>query len=321
MSCRNASLPAAQQRKCDMSVRTFLVSLVASCCLVQAWLTTAAAQIEAKDDVGQAILLKKVPQRLVSLAPSNTEILFALGVGDRLVGVSEFCDYPPEAAKLPQVAGFNTVNLEAIAAAQPELVVAIRGNDAEGLEGLRRLGIPVFALEIQTVEQVFTAIERLARLTGVAQRGKSLADSLRQAVKAVTVPDDRPRPRVLWSHLGEPVYTAGKDTYIDDALYLAGADNLGRRAAGAWPQIGLETLVQWAPEVIVTTDGRAAEDLAAQIERLRGTDGWKTLPAVQKGRVLYVEGDYLLRPGPRVVRALAQIAAYLHPPPVAPTGR
>jgi iron complex transport system substrate-binding protein len=267
--------------------------------------------IEEIDDLQAVVALDAPAQRIVSLAPSNTEILFALGMGKRVVGVTEYCNFPPAAGQITKVASYNSVNLELIAAARPDLVLAIRGNDAEGLEGIRKMGIPVFALEIQTVDQVFAALERVGRLTGTEKHAKSMADSLRLQVKRIVARQDSAPLTVLWGHLSDPIYTAGKETFIDDVLLLAGAENLGRRAPGAWPQVSLETLVGWQPHVIVTTDGRAAEGLDSEITRLRDTDGWKALPAVAQGNILFVDGDLLLRPGPRVVQALDKVSAYL----------
>ena len=266
-----------------------------------------------EDDLGYSVELLEPAQRLVSLAPSNTEMLFAIGAGEKLVGVTEHCSYPPAAINIEKIGAYKTLSIEKIAAMKPDLVVAIRGNDLETLESLRKLGIPVFAFEIKSVEEIFGALERLGHLTGHQAQAVVLADSLKRRVKAVNeaVAKTSAKPRVLWGYLSVPVYTAGKGTYIEDLITLAGGENLGSRAQGAWPQIGLETMIGWAPEVILTTDGRARDRLSQELERLLQTDGWKVLPAVKSGRIHYLEDDLFLRPGPRTIDALERIARLL----------
>lgn len=290
------------------------------CALVLLWVTATAA-VEVKDDLGETFNFEKSPQRIISLAPSNTELLFALGAGERVVGITEYCNYPPQTAAIEKVAGFNTVNLEKIAAAKPDLIVAMRGNDMESLRSLRQLGVPVFSLDIQTLGQLDGALQRLGQVLGVEAHAKLLADSLSARIRIVEehvgkIPD---KPKAMWGFWGDPVYTAGKGTMIDDVIGVAGGRNVGRLAEGAWPQVGLETIVMWAPEVIITTHiPGGVENLPAEIERLRKTDGWKQLPAVKEGRIYYIEGDWLLRPGPRLVDALEVLARHLQPRAFAP---
>jgi len=292
------------------------------CCILGLWgMVSSAGAGEVVDDFGKSFDLVSPPMRVVSLAPSNTELLFALGLGDRVVGITEYCNFPAETAAIEKVAGFNTVNLEKIAAAKPDLVVAIRGNDMESLRSLRQLGIPVFSLDIQTLEQMGSALERLGALLGVEPRAKQLADSLNARIQAVRLRVGKvdAQPKTMWGFWGDPVYTAGSDTMIDDVIAQAGGRNVGRQADGSWPQVGLETIVMWAPEVIITTHiPGGVENLPGEIERLRLTDGWKQLPAVKNGRIYFVEGDWLLRPGPRLVDALEAMARQLHPQTLSP---
>ncbi len=280
--------------------------------------TASAAGVALTDDLGVRVELARQPQRLVSLTPGNTELLFAIGAGARLVGVTEFCDYPPAARLVPRVAGFNSLSVERIVAVAPDLVIAARGNPREDLESLRRLGLPVFALDPQTVGEVVLAVRRLGALVGAEARAEEVAADLEARIAAVRarVETTTARPRVMWGYWSEPIFTAGARTMIDDVLTLAGGVNVGRLAPGSWPQVGLETVVAWAPEVIITTYHPAAADtasLAAQIARLQRTEGWSSVPAVRDGRVVYVDPDLLSRPGPRLVDALEQVARILHP--------
>lgn len=279
------------------------------------WFVAPTEAEEIRDDLGETFSFSSVPMRVISLAPSNTEMLFALGLGNRIVGVTEYCNYPPEANSINKVAGFNTVNLEKVAQVRPELVLAIRGNDMESLRSLRQLGIPVFSFDIQNLDQVSSALRRLGALLGVEKRANTIADSLESRVRLVRreIKDVPDKPKVMWGYWGDPIYTAGAKTMIDDVIETAGGKNMGRLAKGAWPQISLETVVQWAPDVIITTHvPGGVGHLLNEINRLRETDGWKLIPAVRSGRIHYVEADWLLRPGPRLVDALQSVAHLLH---------
>ena len=293
-----------------------LVALVAA--VVVASAAGSARAESATDDLGKVVELTSVPKRLVSLAPSNTELLYALGLGDRVVAVTRFCNYPEAARSLPQVADYSTLSAEAVIGLRPDLVLAARGNDPEGLETLRQGGIPVFALDVQSIDQLLAAVRRVGALCGVPDSAARLEASLTERLQRVRARvGGLPPVGVVWTWWGEPIFTAGAQTLIDDVLSQAGGVNLGRQAPGAWPQISLETLVAWAPRVIVTSaqqGGPAA--LAGEIARLRQTSGWQSLPAVRDGRVCCVDGDLLNRPGPRVIDALEQVAACLHPEPV-----
>ncbi len=271
-----------------------------------------------KDDLGIEVGLATSPQRIISLAPNNTELLFALGLGEKLVGVTEYCDYPEAAQSIDRVGGYSTMSVEKIVAADPDLVVGARGNDPEGLETLRQMEIKVFALDIQTVDQLLLAVQRLGALTGAEAQAEILRQAWKRRVEQVKAAVDTlaERPGVLWGYWGETVYTAGKGNVIDDVIHLAGGENVGRAAPGTWPQVSVETIVSWAPQVIVTTylPGHAGEDfLQKEIARLQGMDGWKSVSAVRKGRIYYVESDWLMRPGPRLIDALEQMAALFHP--------
>ena len=274
--------------------------------------------IELEDDLGMVVEMAIPPQRIVSLAPSNTELLFALELGNKLVGVTEFCNFPHAALALETVAGYSSLSIEKIIAVEPDLILGARGNDLEGLGTLRQMGFPVFALDIQNVEQLLEAVDRLGRLTGVESRATVLekAWKVRLARLKAVVDSLESRPRVMWGYWGETVFTAGKGSIIDDVIHLAGGLNVGRAAPGSWPQVSLETVVSWASEVIITTylpSSGEPNKLEAETQGLRGMDGWKSLPAVREGRIYYLESDWLMRPGPRLLDALEYLAVLLHP--------
>jgi iron complex transport system substrate-binding protein len=267
------------------------------------------------DALGHAVTLETQPQRIVSMAPSNTEILFALGAGTQVAGVTTYCNYPPAAAKKPNVGEFSRSSLESIVSLNPDLVLAARFNPMEVLEGLRRLGIPVFALAPSRFTDILDTVDQIGRLSGHAATSDSLVRSMRVRVEAVrsavaTVPDSA-RPLVLWGRLKAPMYTAGPGGYLNDLINLAGGRNLAADARADWPQIGLETIVSRNPDVIIVSGGDS--DIDRDLERLRGTGGWQGVQAVIQGRIYNVDPDLLQRPGPRIVQGLEQLCRVLHP--------
>lgn len=271
------------------------------------------------DDQGHEIALAKAPVRIVSLAPSITELLFAIDLGERVVGVTEYCNYPEAASQVERVAGYSTLNAEKIISMRPDLVIAARGNDPEGLRTLRDLGIPVFGLANNSVADIIASLPRLGALTGQQAPAARIAQSLRRRVDAVAQRvSGLPRPLVMWGYIGDPIYTAGQGSAIDDVITRAGGDNAGRRAGTGWPQVSLETVVGWSPEVWLVSLSGGMQDMAAELERLREIDGWRDLPAIRDNRLVHIDGDLLSRAGPRLVDALEQLAAALHPPPASP---
>lgn len=270
----------------------------------------------AVDARGVAVDLARKPMRLVSLAPSNTELLFALGVGPRIVGVTEYCDFPTEAGAIANVASYSDMSLERIMAVNPDLVLAARGNDLEGLKSLQELGVPAVALDVQSIPALLSAVGSVGRLLGVTAAADSLARSLSGRVATVSASiQDNPsaqRPRVMWGYWGDPIFTAGPGSLIDHLILEAGGINVAGEATVRWPQVSLESVVDWAPDVLVTT--HLPSDFSAmssEIEKLRAIDGWRSIPAVQNGDVYHIEANILTRSGPRMVDGLERLAAIL----------
>ncbi|GAG52585.1 unnamed protein product, partial [marine sediment metagenome] len=209
------------------------------------------------DALGETVVLKGPASRIVSLAPGNTEILYAIGAGDRVVGVTDYCNYPPEATRTLKVGGFSNPSLEGIVALRPDLVLAARFNPLALLEGLRQLGIPVFALAPGTMGEALQAVRQVGKLVGLAPSAARLEASLKARVQAVnslveTIPMSA-RPRVLWGRLDAPMYTAGPGSFIGSLIRLAGGANIASDAASDWIQVGLETIVARNPEVIIVS--------------------------------------------------------------------
>ena len=275
-----------------------------------------AAPPELVDALGDTLHLVDAPLRVISLAPSNTEIVCAVGAGDRLVGVTEYCNYPPQAREVETIGGFSNPNLELIVSLQPDLVLGARFNPLEVLSALRRLDIPVFVLAPRTLEETFTAIRQVGSLTGQAGPASRLETRMRARIEALasvveTIPEES-RPRVLWGKLGTPMYTAGPGSFIDDLIRLAGGRNVAADAQTAWFQVGLETIVSRNPQIILVSSVDP-DTVGRDVERLRNTPGWEEVDAIVSGRVYHIDLDILGRPGPRLIDGLEILAKTFHP--------
>ena len=263
------------------------------------------------DDGDTPVTLQAEPQRIISLAPSHTEILFALGLGDRVAGVTTFCDYPPEARDKPKVGEFAQVDLEKIVGLNPDLVLASSLQSQSVVPALRERGLAVAVLEATSVESTLEKITTIGRYTGRVRPAEALVQDIRTRLDAVSAKLARAarKPRVFWE-LGPDLYTGGKDSFVDGLITLAGGENVGRAMPGEWPQFNLEALVAADPEVIVLADHGFGESAAT----VRARPGWSGIAAVREGRIVEVEDvNIISRPGPRVVEAVEYIARALHP--------
>ena len=268
-----------------------------------------ARPLEVKDGVGRTLTLKAPPRRIISLAPSVTEMLYALGAAGRIVGITDFCPAPPGPAAPGRIGGIVNPDLERILSLKPDLAVATTsGNYAEDRDRLERLGVPVFTCDTPDVPSVFATLESLGRLLGIEESSGPLAASLRARLEAVERRvAGRPRPRVLFLIWGEPILAPGRDAFITDALRRAGADSISASSPSRWAEYDLETILVERPEVILTVpDNRSfAAAIGSEPE-------WAPVPAVKNGRV-HVVGDAIQHPGPAIVDGIEEIARLLHP--------
>ena len=264
---------------------------------------------------GAAAPAAVAPRRIVSLAPSVTEILFALGLGDRVAGVTDFCDFPAEAQSRPHVGGFKGKSLEAIVGLSPDLVIGTRdGNEEQLFQSLARLRIPVLSVQPATVLEAIASMRTIAAAAGRPEAGQRLAAELEARLHALA---DRvrgaPRPRVLFVYGRDPLVLAGPGTFADDMLHWAGGDNVAADAGLPYPRFSLEAVVARVPEVIVEgamgSEGAADAADAARAYWSR----WPSLPAVRDGRIALIEEDLISRPGPRLLDGLDLLARALHP--------
>lgn len=271
----------------------------------------APAAVAAVDDTGAEIRLAAPAARVVSLVPSATETLVALGALPRLVGRNRH-DTAPAVRPLPDVGGMLDPSLEALLALRPDLVVALADDKGERLRRrLREARIPVFAVHARDTADVFRNVERLGRLTGHAREADSLSAALRAELREVRASvEGRPAPSVLYVVWHDPPTIAGPATFISQVIGVAGGRPALTGVREDWPQVSLEELVRRQPEVIVVPVG---DSPAHTVARLLDAPGWRELRAVREGRIVEVPGDLVNRPGPHLAEAARRLRDALHP--------
>jgi iron complex transport system substrate-binding protein len=250
------------------------------------------------------------PQKVVSLAPSVTETVFALGFGKRLVGVTDYCDYPAEARKLPRIGGFMSPSLESIVAKRPDLVIGVSSaTDPVKAKEMERLGLKVSLISLASVNDILNSIKSVARLLGSPEAGERLVHKITlqfDEVKRRVAP--APRRSTLLAVGLRPLVVVGGKNFIDELITLAGGENIAGKAAQPWLNLPDEYVVAKAPQVII--------EAGMGSERSESAKRWgdlKSIPAVKEGRVYAYPSDKILRPGPRIGEGLEEIARLVHP--------
>ena len=264
------------------------------------------------DEAGRTVRVPVIPMRIISLAPSLTETIYALNLQDRLVGDTDFCDYPPEAQKKPKVGGGINPNLEEIVSLHPDLVLVTNSfNRLDTVRALDSLGIPSYDVDPHTVDQIITSTERLAGVLGAAEAGKNLADDLQNRLAVLKAKlDSLPQTRVLFVVWTEPLMSIGRGTFVADALHKAGADSIVDSSKD-WPQMNLEEVVHLQPDFLIFPETHSDAGVH-DFDALALKPGWRLLDAVHN-RKYAVVSDAVIRPAPRIVSVIEDLAHQLHP--------
>lgn len=267
---------------------------------------------EVTDGYGRSVRVPLNPSRIVSLAPSLTETLYALGVEDRLVGDTDYCDYPPDAQKKPKVGGVINPNLEQIAALHPDLVLLSKeGNMLDTVRALETLGIPTYATDAHTIDQILSSVQKLADVLNAGSAGKALTDDLELRLQTLQAKlNGVPPKRVLFIVWPEPLMSVGKRTFVADALRTAGATSIVDSNQD-WPQVNFEEVARLQPDYLVFAaahTGAAGNDF----ESVANRPGWQILDAVRERRYAVVS-EAIIRPAPRIVSVIEDLAHQLHP--------
>jgi iron complex transport system substrate-binding protein len=303
-----------------VSIAAIVAALVLSGCTspsVQPTPTPTAAKypMNVTDDKGRAVTVKTLPERIVSLSPKNTEMLFALGLGDKVVGVTDYCNYPAEAANRTKVGGITNVNVEQVAALNPDAVFADSLTKKEAAEKLEAMGYPVIVNDPRNVSDITNSILRAGRACGVEDNASRLAADIDSSIKAITDKtsglNQSQRPKVLMLLDTYDFYVAGSNCYGNDLILLTGGQNVAYEL-NDYKSMSKEAVIKADPDIIIMPVDAYSQ---ADFEKLRnGTDDWmRQLTAVKNGKVYAVASDPIFRPGPRVVDAAQAMAKIIHP--------
>jgi iron complex transport system substrate-binding protein len=267
---------------------------------------------EVIDGYGRSVRVPVNPSRIVSLAPSLTETLYALGIEDRLVGDTDYCDYPPDARKKPKVGGVINPNLEQIAALHPDLVLLTKeGNLLDTVRALDTLGIPTYATDARTINQIISSTQKLADVLNASTAGKELTADLQQRLAALQTKLSSVQPRrVLFIVWPDPLISIGKNTFVADAIHRAGAVSIVDSNQD-WPQVSLEEIARLQPDYLVFAASHTGSP-GNEFEMLANRQGWQILDAVRNRRYA-VADDAIIRPAPRIVSVIEDLARQLHP--------
>ena len=253
---------------------------------------------------------ESIPRRIVSLAPSITETVFALGFGNRLVGVTSHCNYPAEAKRLPKIGDFMSPSLEVIAAKQPDLVIGVTGaTDPAKAREIERLGINITLVSVSSVSEILSSFKRIAALLGDPDAGATLVEKITaqfDKVKKRVAP--APRRSTLLAVGLRPLVAVGGKNFLDELITVAGGQNIAGNASQPWLNLPDEYVVAKAPQVIIQAGmGSDAGGSTRQWSDL------ESIPAVKERRVYTYNSDKILRPGPRIGEGLEEIARLIHP--------
>ena len=262
------------------------------------------------DEAGRTINVPAKIDRVVSLAPNLTEIIYAVGAGDQLVGNTTFCDYPEAARTKPKVGDTLQPSIERILSLKPQLVLVSTASQLEAFtRKLDEHGIVVYVTDPRDLDGVFRSLKNVGQLLNHNEQSELVVNQLRERATSITETVKSARPvRVFYQLSAEPLYTAGRDSYVTDLIRRAGGISVTAEVPEAWPRFSQESAIAARPEAIVLPTGGSMGSANAEVAA-----GLKNSPAVLNGKVYKINGDFLSRPGPRLVDGLAELAQALHP--------
>ena len=265
--------------------------------------------ISVTDGAGDTVTLKAPAQRIVSLAPANTEIAYAVGAGGKVVAGTSYDDYPAEAKSLPKIGDFSNPSVEKIASFNPDLVLAAGGIQDKLRTKLEDLGMQVYVVDPKSYAEVETDIANIGKLAGTSTQAQQVVDTMVKAAADVTQKVGGTTPASTFLEIySKPLMTAGSGTFIDNMITIAGGKNIGADAGSGFPQFSTEVLLKDDPQVYIADSGSMSKpgDLSKR-------PGFSGLAAVKDGKVYVIEDSYIARPGPRLAEGLQQLAQMIHP--------
>ncbi len=268
-----------------------------------------AGPITVTDDSGVEVTLDEPAMRIVSMAPANTEIAYAIGAGDKMVAGTSYDDYPEEATALPKIGDFANPSVEKIASFQPDLVLAAGGLQDKLRTKLEQLGMKVYVVDPTTYDGVIATIENVGKLAGADEGAAAVTDEMTAAQMDVrALVGDLAAATTFLEIYSEPLMTAGTGTFIDDMITIAGGENIGASAGSGFPNFSTEVLVQEDPAVYIADSGSMSKP--GDIDK---RPGFSELTAVKDGKVFVIDDNLIARPGPRLAEGLRELAGMIHP--------
>jgi iron complex transport system substrate-binding protein len=269
----------------------------------------AAGPITVTDDAGVEVTLDQPAARIVSLAPANTEIAYAIGAGDKMVAGTSYDDYPEEATSLPKVGDFANPNVEKIASYDPELVLAAGGIQNKLRSKLEDLGMTVYVVDPTTYDGTIATIQNVGKLAGADEGTAAVVDEMTAAKEEVQAKVSGLAAATTFLEIySKPLMTAGADTFIDDMITIAGGENIGAQAGSGFPSFSTEVLAKDDPQVYIADSGSMSEP-----GEINKRAGFGDLTAVKDGKVYVIEDSIIARPGPRLAEGLRQLVTMIHP--------
>ena len=270
---------------------------------------TSAFPITIKDDAGREVTIARAPQKIISISASNTEILYALGLENRIVGLDQYSNYPPSTKNKPSVGGYSKPDLEKIVAAEPDLIFGTGIHVKATLPELEKRKIPTVIFDPKDVKGVLERARLTGKITGQNKEAEALVSAMQARIDSVQSKVKGATPVRAFYEVSPELHTAGPTSFVHDVIVLAGGINIAAKADKEWPQMNQEALFLEDPEVILIADHTA--DVTPAIVAAR--PGWKQISAVKNNRLVEIEPDIINRPGPRVVDGLELVARALHP--------
>ena len=266
--------------------------------------------MEIVDTLGRKVVIEKQPERIISLAPSNTEILFALGLGEKVVGVTDFCDFPEEAKSKEKVGDFTKPNMEKIISLEPDIVLGGNGLQHETIEKLEQSGIVVAATEGTNFDEVYKSIIDVGKITGTMEKAQQIVDDAKQKeedIKSKVSAKAKPKCYFVLSYGQAGNWTAGPGSFIDEMITKAGGENIASDTGKPWAEYSIEKLVEKNPDVILLSAMAGSKaDVAKE-------QGYKDTKAVKEDKIVVVDDNKVSRPGPRLIEGLEEVARAIHP--------
>ena len=264
------------------------------------------------DEIGRKVEVPHSAKRIVSMAPSITEILFALGLNEEIVGVTDFCDYPEAALAKPRIGGFVNPSIEMIVSLKPDLIIATRdGNRKETIQRLNDLGFSVYVINPKGFDGVMKTIQNIGEIVGKQDESRRMiGDMMTRKENVVRLTRSLPRPKVFFQVGNAPIITVGKGTLADDLIRLAGGKSISENETLSYPLYSIETILSKAPEIIIMSSMESYKDDSNLIKKWRN---WKSIPAVKMNAIYVVDSNLVDRPTPRIVEGLEAIVRIIHP--------